>query len=146
MRGGLTSHEENGAGMIHGIGVDATEIARIAKALENPRFLPRIFTPAESLSVGDGPEAVRRWAARFAAKEALIKACGGIRGSRWTDIEIVRQEHHEPLVRVKGPLGVWLQERQLHIWMSFTHERLYAIAMVVLEKREDYASQPDMER
>lgn len=131
--------------MIYGIGVDATEIARIAKALDNPRFVGRIFTPAEAASVGHGPEAVRRWAARFAAKEALIKACGGIRGSRWVDIEIVRQYHHEPMVTVGGPLGQWLQDRELHVWMSFTHERLYAIAMVVLERRDGYAPQPGLD-
>ncbi|PSR28178.1 MAG: holo-[acyl-carrier-protein] synthase [Sulfobacillus thermosulfidooxidans] len=120
--------------MIYGIGVDATEIARIAKALRNPRFLPRLFTEEEARSIGNGPESVRRWAARFAAKEALIKACGGIRQSRWTDIEIIRQVHQEPMVRVRGPLGQWIEQNHLKIWLSFTHEQHYAIAMVVLEK------------
>jgi holo-[acyl-carrier protein] synthase len=122
--------------MIYGIGVDATEIDRITQAMDNPRFLLRLFTEQEALSVGKGPEAVRRWAARFAAKEALIKACGGIRGSRWTDIAIVRQDHHQPELIVTGPLGRWIEDRKLSVWMSFTHERHYAIAMVVLEKRE----------
>ncbi len=120
--------------MIYGIGVDATEIERIAKALDNPRFLSRVFTAEEARSVGEGPDGIRRWAARFAAKEALIKACGGIHHSQWTDIEIIRQVHHEPLVRVTGELGRWIQENNLKIWLSFTHERHYAIAMVILEK------------
>ncbi len=131
--------------MIYGIGVDATEIDRIAQAMNNPRFLRRLFTEQEALSVGTGPEAVRRWAARFAAKEALIKACGGIRSSRWVDIEIVRQDHHQPQLTVAGPLGQWLEQRALSVWMSFTHERHYAIAMVVLEKREIGAPTPDLD-
>ncbi len=120
--------------MIYGIGIDATEIARIAQALRNPRFVSRLFTAAEAQSVGNGPESVRRWAARFAGKEALIKACGGIRHSQWTDIEIIRRVHQEPEVRVQGPLGEWIRQHRLKIWMSFTHERHYAIAMVVLEQ------------
>ncbi len=120
--------------MIYGIGIDATDIKRIAKAVRNPRFISRIFSVQEAESVGTGPESVRSWAARFAGKEALIKACGGIHHSQWTDIEIIRQVRQEPQVRIQGPLGQWIRDNRLKIWLSFTHERRYAIAMVVLEQ------------
>ncbi len=120
--------------MIYGIGIDAADINRIADAVRNPRFVSRIFSIEEAQSVGSGRDSIRRWAARFAGKEALIKACGGIHHSRWKDIEIIRRVREEPEVRIQGPLGEWIAERQLKIWMSFTHERQYAIAVVVLEQ------------
>ncbi|MCY0882214.1 MAG: 4'-phosphopantetheinyl transferase superfamily protein, partial [Firmicutes bacterium] len=62
--------------MIVGIGVDTTEIARFAQAIaRRPGIVQRLFSDREQESVGSGAESISRWAARFAAKEALIKAC-----------------------------------------------------------------------
>ncbi len=120
--------------MILGIGVDATENTRMADLLKKkPRAVERLFSRQEQLSVGDGPLAIQRWAARFAAKEALIKACGGIHGSRWVDIEVIRRPYHKPVIAVKGGLQDWIEAHRARIWLSMTHERHFSVAMVVLE-------------
>ncbi len=124
--------------MILGIGVDATENARMARLLKRtPRAIGRLFSEREQQSVGTGPLTVQRWAARFAAKEALIKACGGIHGSRWVDIEVIRRPYQKPRIEVKGGLNDWLVERGAYIWLSMTHERQFSVAMVVLETNDD---------
>ncbi len=123
--------------MIVGIGVDVTENARMARMLErSPQAIGRLFSWREQKSVGTGPQSVNRWAARFAAKEALIKACGGIHGSRWTQIEVIRQPRQQPRIEVQGGLLEWLQDRDLTVWLSMSHERHLSVAMVVLEHRE----------
>ena len=123
--------------VIVGIGIDVTENARMARLLErSPRAIGRLFSLREQESVGFGAETVNRWAARFAAKEALIKACGGIHGSRWVEIEVIRQPHQKPWIEVQGGLREWLQECNLTVWLSMSHERHLSVAMVVLESRE----------
>ncbi|HYG60838.1 MAG TPA: holo-ACP synthase, partial [Symbiobacteriaceae bacterium] len=80
--------------MIAGIGVDIVEVARISEALERhgDRFLRRVFTPGEIAECWPSePQRVRRLAARFAAKEAALKAMGiGLRGVQWIDVEVVK--------------------------------------------------------
>ncbi len=123
--------------MIVGIGIDVTENARMARMLErSPNAVRRLFSNREQESVGWGAQTVNRWAARFAAKEALIKACGGIHGSRWVDIEVIRQPRQHPRIEVQGGLLQWLQGRDLTVWLSLSHERHLSVAMVVLEHRE----------
>lgn len=112
------------------------DVTRMARALSrHPRLMDRIFSPAERQSVGPGgnPE---RLAARFAAKEALIKAAGGLQGGRWQDIEVVRRPGQAPAIRVTGPLGNWIAAKGVSIWLSFSHERGAAVAVVVLERRD----------
>ncbi len=109
----------------------------MARLLErSPRAMGRLFSLREQESVGLGAETVNRWAARFAAKEALIKACGGIHGSRWVEIEVIRQPHQKPRIEVQGGLRQWLKDRDLTVWLSMSHERHLSVAMVVLESRE----------
>ncbi len=109
----------------------------MARMLErSPQAIGRLFSWREQKSVGTGPQSVNRWAARFAAKEALIKACGGIHGSRWTQIEVIRQPRQQPRIEVQGGLLEWLQDRDLTVWLSMSHERHLSVAMVVLEHRE----------
>lgn len=115
-------------------GVDLIEISRIAGVLERygSRFLRRIYTPGEIDYCRGRPPNL---AARFAAKEAAMKALGtGIRGVAWKDIEIIRHESGAPSLQLHGRaqarahrIGV----RQLSL--SLSHSRDYAIAFVVAQ-------------
>src|SRR5215831_15062781 len=92
--------------MIVGTGVDITEVARIKAAVERfgERFLKRVFTPAEVQYCTSKANAEERLAARFAAKEAGMKAIGtGLRhGVTWQDVEVVRQPGGRPGLRLTG--------------------------------------------
>ena len=115
-------------------GVDIIEIPRIRQVLERygERFLERVYTSGEIAYCRGRPPNL---AARFAAKEATMKALGtGVRGVGWKDIEVVRQESGEPSVRLHGRaerraerLGV--QE----ISLSLSHSEDYAVAFVVIQ-------------
>lgn len=121
--------------MIIGIGIDIVEISRIAAAIKRTAFIDRVFTPAEqSYCESRGVQRAASYAARFAAKEAVLKALGtGLRGGTWQDMEITNDNLGRPLVQMTGyyqslagELGV--QE----IYLSVTHARDYAAAQVVL--------------
>lgn len=122
--------------MIAGIGVDIIEVDRIARAVQRQgdRFLQRVFTPDEIAYCCSGePQRFRRLAARFAAKEAALKALGiGLRQVKWTDMEIVRDSLGKPALRLTGRLAEICQAQgiaQLHL--SLSHCKEYAIAQVV---------------
>ena len=87
--------------MIRGTGIDLIEIERIERIItrRGEKFLSRVFTPGEiEYSYRSGRPA-RHLAARFAAKEAVLKALGtGLRQVSWTDIEIQRDELGKPMV------------------------------------------------
>ncbi len=121
--------------MIIGVGIDIVEISRIAAAIKRKTFIDRVFTPAEQAYCENrGVQRAASYAARFAAKEAVLKALGtGLRGGTWQDVEITNNNLGRPLVQMTGyyqnlagELGV--QE----IYLSVTHAREYAAAQVVL--------------
>lgn len=122
--------------MILGVGIDLVEIQRIALAINNPRFVARVFTAGEQ-AYCDSRKAQRAssYAARFAAKEAVMKALGtGLSKGQWQDIEVVSSPEGKPRIsldgffaEVAGEIGV----RDIHV--SLTHCRDYAGAHVVLE-------------
>ena len=125
--------------MIAGIGVDIIEVARIAQALDRhaDRFLHRMFTPQEiEYCLRGESHRTRRLAARFAAKEAALKALGlGLRSVRWTDVEVVRGELGQPSLRLHGRLAEVARElgvSQFHL--SLSHCKDYAMAQVVAVK------------
>lgn len=114
-------------------GVDIIEISRVGRVLERygQRFLDRVYTPEEiAYCRGRAPNL----AARFAAKEATMKALGtGVRGVGWKDIEVVRHESGAPAIRLHGRAKrrakrLGLQE----IALSLSHSREYAVASVVI--------------
>jgi holo-[acyl-carrier protein] synthase len=117
-------------------GVDIIEISRVRRVLESygQRFLDRVYTPGE-IAYCRGRAA--NLAARFAAKEATMKALGtGLRGVGWKDIEVVRQESGAPAIELHGRgesraqrLGV------LQISLSLSHSREFAVAFVVAQLR-----------
>lgn len=119
--------------MIAGVGIDLVEIARIEQVLaRRPRFLTRIYDPAE-VAYAEGPHYLGRLAARFAAKEAIVKACRGFRGSAWKDLIIYGELNRPPQVELRGPLGHWITQIGGKVHVSLTHERHMVAAVAVLE-------------
>lgn len=125
--------------MILGTGVDIVEVGRIQQVLERhpQRFLTRVFTPGE-VAYADAAQShrTRRLAARFAAKEATLKAFGlGLRDVKWTDIEVTRDQLGKPGIRLTGRLAEIAAERGVaRLHLSLSHSKEYAIAQVVAEQ------------
>ena len=117
------------------VGVDAIEIERISAALEKfgERFLKRIYSPKERERYGNRPAEL---AARFAAKEAVMKALGtGVRGIRWRDIEVMPNRRGKPIVALQETAAKRAQDLGFrHFAISLTHSRTDSIAMVVATK------------
>jgi holo-[acyl-carrier protein] synthase len=125
--------------MIVGIGIDICSVDRLARLRRRygARFLDRVFSAAEQQRCGQGPACDERYAARFAAKEAFMKATGlGWRGGiTFRDIEILTRDHNRPELTLHGVAGEQIAARgvtALHV--SLSHERDNAVAVVVLEK------------
>lgn len=121
-----------------GIGVDAVEIARVRRALDRtPTLLDRLYTPREQAYCGTASGSWRfgSLAARFAAKEAVVKAFGtGVRGFAFLDVETVNDELGRPLVALHGgaaDLATGLGVARVHL--SLTTSVSLAIANAVLE-------------
>lgn len=115
--------------MIIGIGIDTVDIARFERKLERtPVLRERLFTPIErDLSTAS-------LAARFAAKEALIKALGGSGGLGWQDLEVVRGADRAPVFADTAELARELALRGAdRTHLSMTHDGGIATAFVVLE-------------
>src|SRR5687767_5858402 len=109
--------------MIVGIGIDSTEIERIAKSIESEAFQRKIFTPAELESCGEIKNSAGCLAGKFAAKEAFMKALGaGIRQEVWfTQIEVLNDASGKPYVSASGEAERLLQvsgAKQVHISIS----------------------------
>ena len=116
--------------MIIGIGVDMVDVARFQHQIENsPRLAQRLFSAHER----ELP--IRSLAARYAAKEALIKALGGSDGVFWQDIEVPRLgERQAPKYVVTGETEQTLSARGVSsAHLSLTHDGGFAIAYTVLE-------------
>jgi len=124
--------------MIVGMGIDIAEVKRIREVIESQgeRFLRRVYTAEEAAYCEQFRNKFERYAGRFAAKEAAMKALGTgwSRGVRWVDVEVVRQRGGRPTVVLKGEtrkiadrLGV------KNIALSITHTAEQAIAQVIFE-------------
>ncbi len=115
--------------MIVGIGVDLVDIPRFERSLaRTPRLLTRLFAPAER------PLSPRSLAARYAAKEALIKALGGSDGVHWTEIEIVPEASGRPWFALTGSTADTVAARAIAtLHLSMSHDAGLAIAYVVAE-------------
>jgi len=124
--------------MIVGTGVDIAEVPRIRAAIERfgERFLRRVFTPEEVRYCVGKSNATERLAARFAAKEAGMKAIGtGLRhGITWHDFEVVRLPGQRPNLKFSGKAAEFAARlgcKRTHLSLSHTAEQ--AIAHVILE-------------
>jgi holo-[acyl-carrier protein] synthase len=118
---------------IVGIGVDVVEVARVERILERrPRFRERVFTPDEMAYCETKAVPARSYAARWAAREAALKAPGGIRGLKWRDIHVERGRHGAPKLTLEGKARVRASEVGAdQVLVSFTHERQVATAFCV---------------
>ena len=130
---------ESRAVSTHAVGVDMIEIGRVARVLRRHprRFLERVYTPEEvAFCRGRVPEL----AARFAAKEAVMKALGtGARSVAWRDIEVLPDRRGKPLVYLYGGAEARAEAIGLHaIDISLSHLADFAVAVVVSaqERRE----------
>ncbi len=122
-----------GKALVERLGVDITAVARVqALCVRRPDALLRLFTAGELADAGAGRQRWPRLASRFAAKEAVIKAAGGLRGSRYHDIEVRRVPGQAPQVAVYGPLADWLGTEGFRVQLSLSHEEAFAVAMVLL--------------
>src|SRR5215472_14890923 len=127
------------------VGVDVIEIARVRAVLERhpARFLARVYTPGE---VRHCRGRIAELAARFAAKEAVMKALGtGVRGIGWREIEILPNRRGNPLVLLHGKaLSRGRTLGLATIDVSLSHSRDYAVASVVglIEGLPEWESAP----
>ena len=124
--------------MIYGIGIDLVEIDRMERAItrSGPRLVERLYTPGERAYCSAKRLPYPCFAARFACKEAFLKALGtGLRKQmRWRDIEVRRDLLGKPFLHLHG----YLRERCAdagvrHIHLSLSHSASHAVAQVVLE-------------
>jgi holo-[acyl-carrier protein] synthase len=124
--------------MIIGTGVDIAEVPRIRESIERfgDRFLQRIFTTGEIRYCERKANRYERYAARFAAKEAGMKALGTgwSRGVRWRDIEVVRPPGQRPTIQFHGEAAaIAAKLGTKNIALSITHTSEQALAHVILE-------------
>jgi len=133
----IKSGKEKQGQMIIGIGVDIVQIERVRKLVENySEFMHQVFTAREIEFCQAKADSASSYAARFAAKEAMMKALstGWNEKVNWLDIEVINEEQGNPILKIKGrtlrlmkKMGIY----QTHL--SLSHERDYALAFVVLE-------------
>ena len=124
--------------MIVGTGVDLAEVPRIRAAIERHggRFIERIYTPPEIAYVERKANRFERYAARFAAKEAGMKAIGTgwKRGVSWRDFEVVNLPSGKPTLRLHGVASEIAQQLGVRqISLSLTHTAELGMAHVILE-------------
>jgi holo-[acyl-carrier protein] synthase len=125
--------------VIVSIGIDIIEVARIREVLlRTPRFADRVFTTAERAYCDSrGAVAAQHYAARFAAKEATLKALqtGWRGGIGWQDIEVLARETGAPYLRFTGQvLTVFEGFGATATHLSISHTSEHAIAQVVMER------------
>jgi holo-[acyl-carrier protein] synthase len=124
--------------MIVGLGLDISEIDRIEAAIKRhgAPFIERLFTPAEVAYCESHKGKYERYAARFAAKEAAMKALGTgwSRGVRWRDIEVTREPSGKPTLRLAGVAAEIARRMGVkNISLSITHSGNLALAEVIFE-------------
>ena len=124
--------------MIVGTGIDIEQVARVRRSIERfgDRFLRRIYTEGEIRYCDSKANRVERYAARFAAKEAAMKALGTgwSHGVRWRDCEVARLPGGRPTMNFHGKAGeIAARLGVKHAALSISHTEEQAIAQVILE-------------
>ena len=124
--------------MIVGLGVDIVEVHRVEAAMRRhgEAFLKRIFTPAEIAYCERHQNKYERFAGRFAAKEAAMKALGTGwgHGVRWLDIEVVRLPGGKPTLQLRGQAEEFAKRLEVkNVSLTITHTADTALALVVFE-------------
>ena len=114
-----------------GIGIDLLDIERLERALERrPRLAERLFTDGELAHARSRHRPGRHLAARFAAKEAALKALGG-GALPLREIEVTGGDHEAPQLRLHGRAAALAGERGVQLQVSLTHSQELAAAAVV---------------
>jgi holo-[acyl-carrier protein] synthase len=117
------------------IGVDLCEIPRLSKLIteHGERFLEKVYTPEEIAYCSQKVNGVINFAARFAAKEALLKALGTGLGAEmnWKDVEVVNDAQGKPHFKFYGQVAKYIADRK--VLLSLTHTNENALAFVVIE-------------
>ena len=112
--------------MIHGVGIDVVDIDRFQKSLERtPGLEPKLFTDAERI------KSIQSLAARFAAKEALVKALNAANGILWHEAEVVNLEGGKPAFIFYGAVASLVDGANVHL--SISHDAGIATAIVIVE-------------
>ncbi len=127
--------------MIFGTGIDLIEVDRVKQALERPatgaRFQKRVFTQSEiAYCESRGRGRFQSYAARFAAKEATMKALGTgwNRHVGWLDIEVLRTRGRPPTIKLWGKAAEFANRRNVASFqLSISHSAIHAIAHVIAE-------------
>ncbi|MGE0407577.1 MAG: holo-ACP synthase [Candidatus Korobacteraceae bacterium] len=124
--------------MIVGTGIDLVEVPRVAATLARfpQRFLKRVFTEGEIRYCDSKQNRAERYAARFAAKEAALKAIGTgwKRGISWRDVEVSREPGGRPTILFHGKAAGFAERLGVRrASLSLSHTREHAIAQVILE-------------
>jgi holo-[acyl-carrier protein] synthase len=123
--------------MIKGIGVDIIDIARIKEMVnKNRRFVQKIFSEYEIEYCESKSKKEIHYAARFAAKEAFLKALGtGWRhGIKWTDMAVENDELGKPRIKLEDKAkDIFKEMNSQSISLSISHTKEYAVAFVVIE-------------
>lgn len=122
--------------MIVGIGCDIIEIERIARAIKSESFIRRVFTAEEvAYCQRRGQQAAASFAARFAAKEAVLKALGtGLREGSLQEIAVDNDGLGKPLVQLSGHFAMLAKQLGVkNIQISLSHSRELATAYVIME-------------
>lgn len=114
---------------IVGVGIDVVDIGRFAQSMERtPGLKDRLFTPEEATRL------LPSLAARFAAKEALVKALGGPAGLAWHDAEVVSEESGRPVFTLRGTVRAAADRLGVTgVHLSLSHDAGIASAVVILE-------------
>ena len=117
-----------------GIGVDLVDVARMRTAIvRTPTLAARLFTDDERAYAESAKDPAERFAVRFAAKEAVMKALGvGLGAVEWHDIEVVRADSGAPSVRLTGRAAALADDAGVTRWLlTLTHTRTAAEAIAV---------------
>lgn len=123
--------------MIYGIGIDIIKTSRMQEVVKKwgNRFLKRTFLPDELAYCYGKKTPFLSLAARFAAKEALIKAVGSEMPVSFTEIKISNTERGKPVIEVSGKLQDFFKLKEIRqVHLSMSHEQDYGVACVILEQ------------
>ena len=119
--------------MVLGVGVDLVDVARFERALtRTPKLRDRLFGESDQSRTDITPQSL---AARFAAKEAALKALGGhVQGFTWHDIQVAGESGQQPSLVLSGAALERASARGASTWhLSLSHDRGMAVAFVVME-------------
>lgn len=126
--------------MIDSVGIDIIEVHRIKSAISRwgDNFTRRIFTPWEINYCNSKQFPEQSYAARFAVKEAVLKAIGTgyVKGLKWTSIEVVNNNMGQPTVRLGERIKKIIGSKKVVVSMSHTHEHAIASAILCKDGKE----------